>query len=70
MSVRDDRLAEARRLAAIRTREQAERAYADRFGGFPSYLLMGAPDERVVGEVRHALRTGRAIRAAEPGADY
>jgi len=67
---REERVARAIKLAAIRTREDAEAAYSERFGGFPSFLLMGAPDDAVVGEVRHALRTGRPIEAAVPGAQY
>lgn len=58
------------RLAAIRTRGDAEAAYSERFGGFPSFLLMGAPDAAVVDRVRHAVRTGRPIEAAVPGARY
>lgn len=57
------------RLASIRTREDAAAAYSERFGGFPKYLLLGAPEATVVAEVRHALRTGRPIEA-EAGAAY
>lgn len=57
-------------LCDIKTREQAERAYVERFGGWPSFLMRGASDDKVIFEVRHSLRTGREMEADEPGADY
>ena len=57
-------------LCDIKTREQAEQAYIERFGGWPSFLTRGMSEGRVIFEVRHALRTGREIEADDPSADY
>lgn len=43
------------------TRQEAIDAYTERFGGFPHYLFMTAPDEYVIWEVRRALRRGKEI---------
>lgn len=65
-----DVVREAVRVASVRTREQAEAAYSDRFGGFPSFLFMGADDRHVVREVRRALTLGREITPPDPTARY
>lgn len=50
-------------LCQIKTKEQAINAYEKRFGGWPSFLMMGATDRRIIFEVRRALRTGKEIEA-------
>lgn len=57
-------------LCEIRTAEQAIDAYVEKFGGWPSFLMVGAADDEIIFEVRHSLRTGREIEARDPGADY
>lgn len=52
------------------TRQEAIDAYTERFGGFPYYLFMGAPDDDVIYKVRRALVTGREIEPEVPDADY
>ena len=47
------------------TRQEAIDKYTERFGGFPTYLFMGASDEYVVWQVQKALRTGKEIEAEE-----
>lgn len=47
------------------TRDEAIAAYADRFGGFPYFLFMGAGDEAVVEAVEKALSDGEPVRPEE-----
>ena len=43
------------------TREEAVRAYTDRFGGFPFMSTRGLPDNAVVELVQKALEENREI---------
>lgn len=43
------------------TREEAVKAYTDRFGGFPFMSMRGLPDELVVELVQKALENNREI---------
>lgn len=52
------------------TRDEAIKAYEERFGGFPYFLLMGAPDDIIVWKVRRALRLNREIEPDEADGDY
>lgn len=52
------------------TRDEAIKAYEERFGGFPYFLLMGAPDDVIVWKVRRALRLNREIEPEEEDGDY
>lgn len=52
------------------TAEEAIEKYTEKFGGFPLFLFLGAPDEYIVSEVKMALRTGREIEPDEEGVDY
>lgn len=47
------------------TRKEAIEKYADRFGGFPYFLFMGASDENVAEAVERALKEDEPIRAPE-----
>ena len=49
----------------IETEEDAINAYAERFGGFPYYLFMGAEEDYIISEVVKALETDREIDAEE-----
>ena len=51
------------------TREEAIKAYEDKFGGFPYFLMMGTSDEMLVREVEKALESGEEIEPEE-GAVY
>lgn len=52
------------------TAEEAVKAYTERFGGFPYFLFMDAPEECIVEAVRTALETGEEIEPEEEDADY
>jgi hypothetical protein len=52
------------------TREDAINEYTERFGGFPTHLMLGAEDSYVVWQVQRALRTGEEIEAPEEDEDY
>lgn len=47
----------------IETEEDAIDAYAERFGGFPYYLFMGAEEDVIIDAVVKALETDREIEA-------
>lgn len=49
----------------IETEEDAINAYAERFGGFPYYLFMGADGDYIISEVVKALELDREIEAEE-----
>ncbi len=43
------------------TLQEAVDAYKERFGFFPNYMFLGAPDDYVIWEIRRALRRGIPI---------
>lgn len=50
------------------TKDEAIKAYSEKFGGFPDFLFMGAADSEVVSAVKKALKTGEEIDApGDPG---
>ena len=49
----------------IETEEDAINAYAERFGGFPYFLFMGAEEDVIIDAVVKALETNREIEAEE-----
>ena len=53
----------------IETEDDAISAYAERFGGFPYYLFMGAEEDVIIDAVVKALETDREIEA-EDGVVY
>ena len=53
----------------IETEEDAINAYAERFGGFPYFLFMGAEEDVIIDAVVNALETDREIEA-EDGVVY
>ena len=50
--------------------EEAIKAYEDKFGGFPYFLMMGVPDEVVVAAVEKSLKTGEKIKPEEEDVIY
>ncbi len=52
------------------TIEEAIEKYTEKFGGFPYFLFMGAPEDKVIDSVKQALETGKEIEAEFPDADY
>lgn len=52
------------------TKDEAIRAYEAKYGGVPSFLLMGASDEYIVNALTKCLDTGRELEADDPDADY
>lgn len=51
------------------TRDEAVKAYSDKFGGFPYFLTMGISDEVLIREVEKALKSGEEIEPIE-GREY
>ena len=51
------------------TKDEAIKAYSDKFGGFPYFQTMGMPDAEIVKKVKKALDSGVEIKPAE-GVDY
>lgn len=49
----------------IETEKDAINAYAERFGGFPYFLFMGAEEDHIISEVVKALELDREIEAEE-----
>lgn len=49
----------------IETEDDAISAYAERFGGFPYFLFMGAEEDYIISEVVKALELDREIEAEE-----
>lgn len=52
------------------TKDEAIKAYVERFGGYPAFLLMGATDDEIVSELTECLKTGKELEAPDPDADY
>ena len=47
------------------TVEEVKQAYIDKFGGYPSFLLMGADDQTIIELLSECLRTGKELEAEE-----
>lgn len=52
------------------TKDEVMKAYEKKFGGIPSFLLMGASDEFIIEALIRCLETGKELEAEEPEADY
>ena len=50
--------------------EEVTDAYIEKFGGFPSFLLMGATDEEIVKLLTECLKTGKPLKPPVDDADY
>lgn len=45
--------------------DEAIKAYTDRFGEFPYFLVMGMPETDLIREIERALRVGEPIKPVE-----
>lgn len=52
------------------TVEEAIKEYTERFGGFPTHLMLGAEDRYLIWQVQRALRTGDEIEPPTDEDDY
>ena len=52
------------------TVEEVKTAYIEKFGGYPSFLLMGADDETIIELLSKCLETGKELEAEDPDAYY
>ena len=41
--------------------DEVIKAYEDKFGGYPSFLLMGADDEEIIKALSKCLETGKEL---------
>ena len=47
------------------TREEAIKAYTEKFGGFPDCVMMGASDGAITAAVEKALKSGEELEPEE-----
>jgi hypothetical protein len=52
------------------TVNEVKKKYEDMFGGYPSFLLMGATDEEIIRELSACIESGKELEAPDPDADY
>jgi len=52
------------------SKDEVMKAYKEKFGGIPSFLLMGASDEYIVEALTKCLETGKELEAEDPDVDY
>lgn len=52
------------------SKDEVMKAYEEKFGGIPSFLLMGASDEYIVDTLTKCLETGKELEAEDPDDDY
>lgn len=52
------------------TVEEAIELYSNKFGGYPSFLMMGAKDEYVINTIIKAIESGKEIVAEHDDKDY
>ena len=50
--------------------EEIKAKYIEKFGGYPSFLLMGADDETIIEKLSKCLETGKELEPEDPDADY
>ena len=50
--------------------DEAIKAYEEKFGGLPLFLLMGASDEVIAEKLSACLETGRELEPDDPEAEY
>ena len=43
------------------TIEEAKQAYIDMFGGYPSFLLMGADDDMIIATLTKCVKEGKEL---------
>ena len=52
------------------TLEEVKQAYIDKFGGYPSFLLMGADEETIIEELTKCLESGEELGAEDEDVIY
>jgi len=52
------------------TIENAIKDYTDKFGGFPHFLFMGAPDETIINAIKEAIENNKEITQNDSNIDY
>ena len=52
------------------TVKEAIDEYTKKFGGFPYFLFMGAPEEQIIDAVKKSLESGKEIVPPQQNADY
>ena len=45
------------------TKQEAIKAYTEKFGSYPSFLFMGATDNYIIKTIEAALKSGEAIKS-------
>ena len=49
----------------LKTVEEVKQAYIEKFGGYPSVLLMGADDETIIDLLKDCLKKGKELGAED-----
>ena len=52
------------------TLEEVKQAYIDKFGGYPSFLLMGADEETIIEALTECLESGEELGAEDEDVIY
>ena len=52
------------------TVEEVKAKYIEMFGGYPSFLLMGADDDTIIAELSKCIAEGKELKAHNPDAVY
>lgn len=47
------------------TVEEVKKAYIEKFGGYPSFLLMGADDQTIIEKLSKCIETGEELEPEE-----
>ena len=61
---------ETDRRGVIMGVEEVKEKYIEMFGGYPSFLLMGADDQTIIEKLSECIRTGKELEAEYPDAAY
>lgn len=50
--------------------EKVTKAYEEKFGGYPAFLLMGATDDEIITKLKECIETGKELEPDEQDAYY
>ena len=50
--------------------EEVKAKYIEMFGGYPSFMLMGADDETIIELLTKCIETGKELEPENPDDDY
>lgn len=50
--------------------DEVIKAYEEKFGGYPAFLLMGASDEEIISALTECIESGEELKPFDPDADY